>query len=195
MGKYLQVLTVYCPLLFLMVGMLEAQRKTELIVGAMAMEVDAGTDRKPSTVTSDEAAGQLSRLLRDTTTRVIRQSQLRVSDGMTSMLKFGNQEPFVDPVCASPLTKHLGTGASMEITPHVHGSQEFTLHVVVSQDVKPGCLAEPVMGSGRNEFDVRLRGGEVAILGGLNALSSGDASSQLVIALIPTPVYLPDVVR
>jgi hypothetical protein len=195
MGKYLRVLAVYCSLLLLTAGMLEAQRKPELLVGVMVMEVDTGTThRKPMTVTSDEAARLLSALLSDTTTQLIGRSQLRVSDGMTSMLKFGNRQSFADTVCSSPLTNRLGTEATLEIMPHVHRSQELTLHVVVSQDVKLGCLAEPMIGPRRNEFDVRLHDREVAILGGLNPLSNGDASS-LLIALIPTALHIPDVAR
>src|ERR1700735_4041125 len=71
MGKYLQILAVCCPMLFLMVGRLKAQEKTELLVGVMAIKIDAGTtDRKPVTVTS-EAARLLSRLLSDTQTQLI----------------------------------------------------------------------------------------------------------------------------
>jgi hypothetical protein len=40
-----------------------------------------------------------------------------------------------------------------------------------------------------------LHDSEVAILGGLNPLSNGDASSQLLIALIPTALHIPDVAR
>jgi hypothetical protein len=196
MGKYLRVLAVCCPVLILMAGMLEAQQKAELIVGVMAMEVDTGTtDRKPVTVTSDEAARLLSALLNDTTTQLIGRSQVRVSDGTTSMLKFGNHRSFADTACASPLTNHLGSGATLEITPHVHPSQELTLHVVISREVKLACLTEPMIGPRRNEFDLRLRDGEVAILGGMNPLSNGDASSQLLIALIPTAVHIPDTAR
>ena len=108
MGKYLRVLAVCCPVLILMAGMLEAQQKAELIVGVMAMEVDTGTtDRKPVTVTSDEAARLLSRLLSDTQTQLISRSQLRVSDGMTSMLKFENSQPFADTVWTSPLSLEI----------------------------------------------------------------------------------------
>jgi hypothetical protein len=198
MGRCVQVLAVCCPLLLLAAGMLEAQQKTELIVGVMAVEVDVGTTHlKPVTVTSDEAARVLSALLSDTTTRLIGRSQVRVSDGMTSMLKFGNHQSFADSVCASPLTNHFGTGAALEIIRHFHPSQEFTLHVVVSQEVKLGCLAEPMIGPSkigpiRNEFDLKLHDGEAAILGGLSALSKGDVNSQLLIALIPRALHIPD---
>ena len=108
MGKYLQILAVCCPMLFLMVGRLKAQEKTELLVGVMAIKIDAGTtDRKPVTVTSDEAARLLSRLLSDTQTQLISRSQLRVSDGMTSMLKFENSQPFADTVWTSPLSLEI----------------------------------------------------------------------------------------
>jgi hypothetical protein len=196
MEKYLRVLAVYFPVFLLTAAMLEAQQKPELIVGVMVMQVDTGTThRKPMTVTSDEAARLLSALLNHTTTKLVGRSQLRISGGMPSMLKFGNHQSFADTVCAGPLTNHLGTGATVEIMPHVHPSQELTLHVVVSQDVQLGCLAEPMIGPRRNEFDVRLHDSEVAILGGLNALSNGDASSQLLIALIPAALHIPDVAR
>ena len=137
----------------------------------------------------------LSTLLGNPAIELISRSERRISEGITSVLRIGGDQPLANDVCASRLTKHLGTGASLEITPHFHFSDELTLHVVVSQHLKLGCLVQPVKAQNQNEFDIRLRKRDVAILGGLNPLPNSNANSQLVIALVPEVIDTSDVAR
>ncbi len=111
----------------------------------------------------------------DTSAELLRRPQLRVSDGVTSILKIENDQPGADAACASPLAKYSGAGSSLELPPRIRSSEEFALHVVVSQHVSLGCLEQPAVDQNKNELDVRLRAGEVKI---------ARVSSQLAIALV-----------
>jgi hypothetical protein len=201
MGKYLRVLSVLCPVILFIGGVLEAQQKADVIVDAMVMRVGRGTsDQKPTAMTSTDAARLLSALMNDATTELIDRSELRVSDGKTSMLKIGkripyaawNDQPRDGAPCASPLIlmqpKYIGNGADFKITPHVHSAEELSLHIAVSQHANLACLAQS-----RNEFDVRLHDRELTLLGGLSSLF--DARSQWVIAVIPKIVLAPEMAR
>jgi general secretion pathway protein D len=82
-------------------------------------------------------------------------------------------------------------GVNVELTPHVHGSDEVTLHVSVdisniANTLNLGGLSQPVIGQKKNEADIRLRDGEVSLLGGL--MSDQDTS---VIGGIPGLVNIP----
>jgi len=185
MGNYVRTLTLICQVVLLMGGVLEAQQKLELqpikevIVGVMVLQVDREvTDSEPTLVTSGSAAKMLNAFLSDAATKPIRRSQLRASDGITSIFKAGNDQP-----CPS------ATGPNLEITPRIYSAQKLTLHVVVSEDANPGCAVQPATGRNMNEFDISLHDGQVSILGGLKPPNSSDVRSRLVIALIPEIVH------
>ncbi len=110
------------------------------------------------------------------------------------------------------------------MTPHVHGTDEVTLHISVdisnvSHTVKSGGLSQPVISQTKNEADIRVKDGEVSLLGGLmqtqdtniisgipglvnipilgkylfGNTSQGQARDELMIALIPHIVRRPDI--
>ena len=110
------------------------------------------------------------------------------------------------------------------ITPHVHGDSEVSLHVAVdisniANTLNLGGLSQPVIGQKKNEADIRLKDGEVSLLGGLMSdqdtsviggipglvnipilgkylfgnTSKDKQSEQLMIALIPHIVRRPDI--
>jgi general secretion pathway protein D len=137
-------------------------------------------------------------------------------------------------VGVSPLVstqfQFVDTGVTVDTTPQVHSAQEVTLHVEitvsqVSQYINLGGLQQPVISQRKNIADIRLRDGEVNLLGGLNQVtnsntlngipglvnipvlgkylfgnpSSTKADEQLMIALVPhivrTPDYTPENMR
>ena len=120
----------------------------------------------------------------DNTTRVMQSPEVRASDGQKVSLKIGDRVPYatgsfqpgIGTVGVSPLVstqfQFVDTGVNVEITPHVHGTNEVTLHVSVdisnvSRTVNLGGLDQPVISQRKNEADIRLREGEVSLLGGL----------------------------
>jgi general secretion pathway protein D len=61
---------------------------------------------------------------------------------------------------------------TVDMTPHVHGNDELTLHILieisnVSRTVTISGVDQPVISQRKNEAEIRLRDGEVSLLGGL----------------------------
>ena len=132
--------------------------------------------------------GLLNLMLTDNKTKVLNSPTLRMSDGMKAELKIGQRIPYatgsfqpgVGTVGVSPLVStqfnYVDTGVNVIIQPQVHSDTEVTLHVEVdvssvSQYVNLGGLSQPVIGQNKNTADIRLREGEVTILGGLSQLT------------------------
>ena len=126
----------------------------------------------------------LQAVMSDSATRVMQSPEVRASDGQKVSLKIGDRVPYatgsfqpgIGTVGVSPLVstqfQFVDTGVNLEITPHVHGTNEVSLHVSVdisqvSATVNLGGLNQPVISQRKNEADIRLRDGEVSLLGGL----------------------------
>jgi general secretion pathway protein D len=178
----------------------------------------------------------LQAVMSDTSTRVMESPSVRASDGQKVSLKIGDRVPYatgsfqpgIGTVGVSPLVstqfQFVDTGVNLEITPHVHGTDEITLHVSVdisnvSRTVNLGGLDQPVISQRKNEADIRLRDGEISLLGGLmtsqdsntvngipgltnipilgkylfGSNSKDKAHGELLIALIPHVVRTPDI--
>jgi general secretion pathway protein D len=139
----------------------------------------------------------LNAILTDTSSRVLQSPQVRASDGMKVSLKIGDRIPYVTG-SFSPLTggvagglpyaqsqfQFIDTGVNVDITPQVHGNEEVTLHVEIdinsvrgSQDI--GGLQQPIIQQRKNTADIRLREGEVNILGGLSQFQDSQSLSGI----------------
>jgi hypothetical protein len=193
MEKHMRALAVFCSVVIGIGGLANAQPNQPVMLNVIVMQVGAGTtNRELRIVTSGEVANLLNKLLTDTATDFLNRSQLRVSDGITSVLKIGGEQSLANTVCPAPLNK---LGGKLEITPRVHHSgEQLSLNVALFYPASLfDCLAQPKASLDRNEFDLRpLYKGDVVILGGLKPLSTENKSTQLMIALIPT---FPDVAR
>jgi len=145
----------------------------------------------------------LQAVMSDSRTKIQESPEVRVSDGQKVTLKIGEKYPYatgsfqpgVGTVGVSPLVstqfQFVDIGVNVELTPHVHGNDEVTLHVSVdisniANTLNLGGLSQPVIGQKKNEADIRLRDGEVSLLGGL--MSDQDTS---VIGGIPGLVNIP----
>jgi general secretion pathway protein D len=178
----------------------------------------------------------LQAVMSDNTTRVMQSPQVRASDGQKVSLKIGDKVPYatgsfqpgIGSVGVSPLVstqfQFAETGVNVEITPHVHGTDEITMHITidvsnVSRTVTIGGLDQPVISQRKNEADIRVRDGEVSLLGGLMQDQNTNSTSgipglvnipvlgkylfgstskdrergELLVALIPHIVRTPDV--
>jgi len=184
----------------------------------------------------------LNALMTDSNARVRQSPQIRASDGQKATLNIGDRIPYatgsfqpgVGTVGVSPLVQtqfnFIDTGVNVEITPYVHSADEVTLHVdvnlsVIRDRIDLGGVSQPIIGQRKSVADIRLRDGEVTILGGLTSMQDSSASNgipglvnipvlgkfffgsqstnkergQLLIALIPhivrTPNYTPENLR
>jgi general secretion pathway protein D len=126
----------------------------------------------------------LQAVMSDSRTKIQESPEVRVSDGQKVTMKIGEKYPYatgsfqpgVGTVGVSPLVstqfQFVDVGVNVELTPHVHGDDEVTLHVSIDiSDIQTtlnlGGLSQPVIDQKKNEADIRLKDGEVSLLGGL----------------------------
>jgi general secretion pathway protein D len=178
----------------------------------------------------------LQAVMSDTSTKVMQSPEVRVSDGQKAELKIGDRIPYasgsfqpgIGTVGVSPLVstqfQFADTGVNMTITPHVHGNDEVTLDITtdisnVSSNVTIGGLTQPVISQRKADTHIRVRDGEVSLLGGLMQTQDSNTTtgipglvnipilgkylfgsnakdksrSELMVAIIPHIVRKPDV--
>lgn len=177
----------------------------------------------------------LEAVLNDSFTKVLQAPQIRAVDNVKASLKIGEKvptasgsfQPGVAGVGVSPLVNtqftYLDVGVNMEVLPKVHDNNEVSLHIdldisQVDSYQNLGGISEPEIGQNKETADVRLREGEVNLIGGiiqrtdtksktgipglaniplLGRLFSGEQiendKNELVIALIPHIVRGPDI--
>jgi len=123
-------------------------------------------------------------LYSDSTSKLITQPQIRASEGQKATLKIGERipvatgsfQPGIGGVGINPLVntqfQYIDVGVNIDITPRVHGLDEITLKLTmeisaVDSYQNIGGIQQPVIGQRKIEQDIRLKEGEVNILGGL----------------------------
>lgn len=126
----------------------------------------------------------------DSDTKIIQNPEIRSVDGQTAKLIIGQRIPvatgsfqagvgvgatgsagFVNPLVNTQFT-YLDVGVKVDVTPRVHPDHEVTLKLrieISSQltTVNIGGISQPVIATKTIEHDIRLKEGEVNILGGL----------------------------
>lgn len=147
----------------------------------------------------------LSAILTDRSTRVLQSPQVRASDGQKVSLRIGDKipiatgsfQPGIGGVGAgvSPLVStqfnFTEVGVNVDMTPQVHGTDEVTLKIsveisTVRDRVDLGGISQPIIGQRKSETELRLREGEVNILGGLT-----NAQDSKLVSGIPGIVNVP----
>ncbi len=141
----------------------------------------------------------LNALLTDNKTKVLNRPQVRASDGMKVELQVGSRIPYATgslgsavgatTVGVSPLVQtqfsYADTGITLIIQPTVHSADELSMHVeitvasVQTYEQLGGGISQPVIAQEKNITDVRMRNGEVSLLGGLNQSTDSNALSGI----------------
>ncbi len=138
----------------------------------------------------------LQAVMSDTSTKVMQSPEVRVSDGQKAELKIGDRIPYasgsfqpgIGTVGVSPLVstqfQFADTGVNMTITPHVHGNDEVTLDITtdisnVSSNVTIGGLTQPVISQRKADTHIRVRDGEVSLLGGLSQTQDSNTTTGI----------------
>jgi general secretion pathway protein D len=127
-------------------------------------------------------------VLNDSKTHILQSPQVRVTDGQTAKLKIGSRVPYAtgsflpsltstsstssSSLLASTQFQYQDVGVNLELTPHLLATGEVALHAKIEisslgADVTVGGVSEPTFGQRVIEHDIRLREGEVNLLGGL----------------------------
>ncbi len=141
--------------------------------------------------------GIVQALLNDRTTRVLQNPQLRTLDTIKASLKIGQRYPYatgsfqpgigtvggVSPLVSTQF-QFAEIGTNIDVQPKIHHDNDVTLHIeielsTIADTINVGGLSQPVIGQRKVLEDVRLRDGEVAVLGGLSATDRARGSQGL----------------
>src|SRR6266566_1896648 len=147
-------------------------------------------------------------LFNDSTTKIIQNPQIRAVDGQKASLKIGDRvpvatgsfQPGIGGVGINPLVntqfQYLDVGVNIDITPRVHAAREVTLKI--SMDISNvtgqsniGGISQPIIGQRKIEHEIRLKEGEVNLLGGMLEDSTTKSLSGIPgLAQVPILKYL-----
>ncbi len=155
-----------------------------------------------------------SAILTDNRTKIIQDPEVRVSDGEKATLTVGSRVPVatgsfqagvgvgvgggagvVNPLVNTQF-QYLDVGVKVDVTPRVHpdGDVSMKLSVEVSQITGTssiGGINQPVIGTKKVEHDIRLKDGEVSVLGGLlERTETKDVNGYPGLADLPLARYL-----
>jgi general secretion pathway protein D len=134
------------------------------------------------TVTISQATA--TALFSDSDTRLIQKPQIRAIDGQKASLKIGQRvpvatgsfQPGIGGVGINPLVntqfQYLDVGVNIDVTPRVHANGDVTMKITmevseVDSTSNIGGINQPVIGQRKIEHEVRLKEGEVNLLGGM----------------------------
>ncbi len=148
-----------------------------------------------------------SAIMGDSNTKIIQNPQIRALDGQKATLKIGDRvpvatgsfQPGIGGVGINPLVntqfQYLDVGVNIDITPRVHAGREVTLKVSldissVTGQSNIGGISQPVIGQRKIEHEIRLKEGEVNLLGGMFEEDNTQSLSGLpLLAQIPFLKY------
>jgi len=123
-------------------------------------------------------------LMTSSDTKILQNPQIRALDGQKATLKIGDRvpvatgsfQPGIGGVGINPLVntqfQYLDVGVNIDITPRVHQGREVTLKVSidissVTSTQNIGGIQQPVIGQRKIEHEIRLKEGEVNLVGGI----------------------------
>lgn len=174
-------------------------------------------------------------LMKDSSSRVLTTPQVRATDGQKATLRLGDRYPYatgsfqsgVGAVGVSPLVstqfQFAEVGVNLDLTPRIHSNDEVSMQVEfeisnIRDKVDVGGLTQPVIGQRKVSHIIRVREGEVTLIGGLmqatqtkvrsgvpglmqipilgrffSSDSMENIDSDLLVALVPHIVRGPDV--
>jgi general secretion pathway protein D len=135
---------------------------------------------KDFVVTIPQASANL--LFTDSQTKLIQNPQIRALDGQKASLKIGERVPVATGSFSSSTAvvsalvntqfQYIDVGVNVDITPTVHSGGEVTLKLAmdisaVDSHVSIGGIDQPVIGQRKIEHTIRLKEGEVNLMGGI----------------------------
>lgn len=139
-------------------------------------------------------------ILNDSSTHIMENPEVRVTDGETATLRIGSRVPYATgsfglPTAVTPGSNQTGgfgglvtntqfqfqdVGVNVDLTPHLLPNGEIAIHAKIDiSSVQPSVsiagVNEPTFGQRQIEHDIRLEEGETSVLGGL--LQSTDTTT------------------
>lgn len=129
-------------------------------------------------------------LLTDSSTRIIQDPEIRVTDGQEAKLRIGDRVPIatgsfqagvgvgvggtsgvINPLVNTQFT-YQDVGVNIDVTPRVHPNGEVSMKLgvevsSVTGQQSIGGITQPIISQRKIDHEIRLKEGEVSILGGL----------------------------
>src|SRR5882724_4529637 len=125
----------------------------------------------------------LTALMTDGNTKIIQNPEIRAIDSEKATLKIGDRVPIATGsfsggggASVSPLVntqfQYLDVGVNIDVTPHIHANREVTLQMTleissVTGSQNLGGVTQPIIGQRRIEHEMRLKDGDVNLVGGI----------------------------
>jgi general secretion pathway protein D len=127
-------------------------------------------------------------VLNDTGTHILQNPQVRSTDGQTAKLSIGQRIPYATGsflpslggtttsgttgLLASTQFQFQDVGVKLELTPHLLANGQVAIHASIEisslgASISIAGVSEPTFGQRKIEHDIRLKEGEVSVLGGL----------------------------
>jgi general secretion pathway protein D len=153
-------------------------------------------------------------VLTDTTTRIIDNPEIRTVDGQQAKLRVGDRVPiatgsfqagvgvgstagagFVNPLVNTQF-QYQDVGVNIDLTPHVHPNRDVSIKLKVEVSSVTGTstiggIQQPIISQRTIEHEIRLKEGEVSILGGLiERINTRTLNGWPGLAQIPVMRYL-----
>jgi len=153
-------------------------------------------------------------LLTDSSTKILENPEIRAIDGQPAKLKVGDRVPvatgsfqagvgvgstagagFVNPLVNTQF-QYIDVGVNLDITPHVHPNRDISLKIsaevsAVTGQASIGGIQQPIISQRKVEHEIRLKEGEVSILGGLfQRLDTKSINGWPGLASVPIMRYL-----
>ncbi len=130
---------------------------------------------------------QARALFTDDNTKIVQNPQIRAGDGIKASLKIGDRIPVATGSFGTPLGvgtgvgvglgvntqfQYLEVGVNIDITPKVHPGNEISMKVVLeisneSGTANIGGITQPIISQRKIEHEIRLKDGEMNLLGGI----------------------------
>jgi general secretion pathway protein D len=139
-------------------------------------------------------------LMTDTSTQILDDPEIRVIDGQTAKLRIGDRIPVatgsfqagigvgatagaINPLVNTQF-QYLDVGVNVDVTPRIHPDHEISMkvNVVVSSQTGStniGGINQPIISQRSIEHDIRLKDGEVNVLGGLMEQTDTDTMTGI----------------
>jgi general secretion pathway protein D len=141
-------------------------------------------------------------ILNDSSTSIMQNPEVRVTDGETATLRIGSRVPYATGSFGLPTAATTGgqtgagfgglvtntqfqfqdVGVNVDLTPHLLPSGEIAIHAKIEiSSVQPSVsiagVNEPTFGQRQIEHDIRLEEGETSVLGGLLQTTDTETTS------------------
>jgi general secretion pathway protein D len=145
----------------------------------------------------------ISALLSDASTQILQRPQVRATDGGKASLKIGSKIPYVSGSLNSAVAtpgaipyattqfQQVDVGTQIDLEPHVNGTDDISMHIKVevsdvTQTETIAGVQQPIISQRVDEANIRMKDGEVSVLGGLY-----DEETDLSVSGIPGVTNIP----